>query len=290
MPVEVLTWPELRARLGPRAAARAVRDGDWQRVLRGAYVSPPGEVDLAVRCLAAQRLLPKTAYVADRCLLWLHGVDVLPPGPATMEVVVPRGAVVPKRSGIRAREAALPTGDRVTFGGVPCLRLGRAAADLLRRLPLAEAVVVADAVQHARLLTADALCRELPSHAGLRGVRQAWRALALSTPLAESPPESRLRLRLVFAGLDPVPQYDVRSADGRWLARVDLAFPHQRVVVEYDGRQVHDRADVFARDRQRQNELVRAGWLVLRYTADDLRRRPDAVVAEVRAAVLAAAA
>ena len=200
---------------------------------------------------------------------------------------MPRGQVVPRRSDMRARQALLPPGDRHVLGAarVRCLRPTRAVADLLRMLPLVESVVVADATQCARLATTDDLREELASHAGLRGVRQAHRALDLSNPLAESPPESRLRLRLVLAGLRPVAQHDVRDRSGRWLARVDLAFPDARLAIEYDGRAVHERADVFARDRQRQNALVAAGWLVLRYTAEDLRWRPEEVVAQVAASV-----
>jgi very-short-patch-repair endonuclease len=208
-----------------------------------------------------------------------------------LEVVVPRGAVVPRRAGVRARVTLVPPHDRHLLGPakLPCLRPARATLDLLRLLPLAEAVVVADAVQHAELVSAGELAREVHEHAGLRGVRQAVRALSLADARAESPPESRLRLRLVLAGLRPVPQHDVHDGTGRWVARVDLAFPEARLAVEYDGRAVHERGNVFARDRQRQNALIAAGWLVLRYTAEDLRWRPDAVVAEIAQALRRAA-
>lgn len=102
----------------------------------------------------------------------------------------------------------------------------------------------------------------------------------------QSPPESRLRLALVLAGLAPVPQHEV-LVDGCSVARVDLAFPAQRIAVEYDGRAVHERADVFASDRRRQNELVRAGWIVLRFTAADLRFGAARAVAVVSAALAA---
>ncbi len=286
----VLVRSELVALLGGRrAAAAALRAGEWARVLRGTYVPAGTVVDLAVRAAAAQRLLPAHAHVADRCLLWLLGVDVLPSGPPVLEAVVPRGAVVPQRAGVRVRQAALPPEDRRLLGGdLRVLRPGRAAADLVRMLPLTDAVVVADAVLHAGLVTPEQLARDVAAQAGLRGVRAARRALALADGRAESPPETRVRLLLVQAGLAPVPQYDVRTPDGRWIARVDLAFPRARVAIEYDGREVHLRGDVFARDRQRQNELLAAGWVVLRYTADDLRR-PQLLVAQVRAAVLRAA-
>jgi hypothetical protein len=287
---QVLTTSELQTLLGQRAARAAVKSGLWRPVLRGTYTDARGDIDLALRARAAQLVLPEGCLVADRCLLWLFGVDVLPPGPPTLEVVVGRGAVVPRRAGLKGRQAAIPVGDRRVLRGVRTLRLARATVDLLRMLPLPECVVVADAVQHAELLSPEQIVAEFPAHRGLRGIRQAGRALELSSPLAESPPESRLRLTLVLGGLDPVPQYDVRTNDGRWLARVDLAFPNARVAIEYDGREVHSQSDVFTRDRQRQNELVAAGWVVLRYTAEDLRLRKHAIVAEVRRALLTAAA
>lgn len=291
MTYEVLLRRELiQACGGRRGATTALRNGDWHRVLRGAYVPAGVPLDLPVRCLAAKRLLPQHARVADRCLLWLLGVDVLPPGPPVLEVVVPRGAVVPQRAEVRARTADVPVRDKVLVGpdALRCLRPVRAAADLLRRLPFAEAVVVADAVQHAGLADAAALHEELVHHAGLRGVRQAHQALRLSDPRAESPPESRLRLAFVQAGLRPVPQYDVVH-NGRWIARVDLAFPELTLAIEYDGRAVHEREDVFVRDRQRQNDLVRAGWTVLRFTAADLRWGAAAALQQVRTALRTAA-
>ena len=288
---EVLLRDELLSRLGTRVALdRALAEGEWKRVLRGTYARGAEPDGTALRAAAVLRQLPPASWVADRCLLWLLGVDVLPPGPPRLEVVVPRGAVVPRREGVRAREAAVPPHDRYLLqpSGVRCLRTERAVADLLRLLPRREAVVVADAVQHAGLATAEELRAELQRHAGLRGVRLAQERLALADPLAESPPESRLRLALLDAGLEPVCQHDVVDPSGRWLARVDLAFPAHRVAVEYDGRAVHEREDVFARDRQRQNALVRAGWVVLRYTAADLRHL-HRVVAEVEACLRRAA-
>ena len=281
----------LRALGGRRPAEAALANGTWQRVLRGAYAAGHLPVDLALRCRAAQLLLPEHARVADRCLLWVLGVDVLPPGPPMLEVVVPRGAVVPRRSFLRARTTDVPARDAMLVQpyGLRCLRPVRATADLLRRLPPPEAVVVADAVQHAELCSAQEIRDELLRHAGLRGVRRAARALELSDARAESPPESRLRLALVQAGLTPVPQFEVHVG-GRFVARVDLAFPQLKIAIEYDGRAVHEREDVFARDRQRQNDLVRAGWLVLRFSAADLRFGAAPAVSQIVAACTARAA
>lgn len=287
---EVLLRDELLTRLGSRRALdSALAAGAWERVLHGAYAPADVAARLETRALAARRLLPERCWVADRSLLWLRGVDVLPPGHDVLEVVVERGAVVPRRAGVRAREALVPPRDRHVLrpSGLPCLRLARATADLLRLLPAGDAVVVADAVQHAGLATADELAAELTGHRGLRGVRRAHEALRRSDGLAESPQETRLRLLLVDAGLSPVSQFVVRHG-GRFLARVDLALPAARVALEYDGRAVHDRSEAFRADRVRQNALVAAGWTVLRVTAEDLRR-PATLLAHVRACLAAAA-
>ena len=270
--VEVLTRAELVAHLGSRWALDRSLGVTWQRVLHGAYVPAGLTLDLRLRAQAAQRLLPVDAYVADRCLLWLLGIPVLPLGPPLLEVVVPRGAVVPRRPGLHAREALLPASDREQVSGVRCVRPVRAVADLLRLLPAVDAVVVADAVLHAELATPRDLEDELAAHARLRGVRAARVALARSDGRAESPPETRVRLLLTGAGLAPVPQYDVHNAAGRWIARVDLALPRLRLAIEYDGQLVHELPGAFTRDRARQNDLVLAGWTVLRLTAADLRR------------------
>jgi len=290
--LQVLTRAELLAILGGRRrCAAAIAVGTWQRVLRGTYVGGDVPITLAVRAQAAQRLLPDHALIADRCLLWLLGVDVLPPGQPLLEVVVPRDVVVPRRAGLRARTTMLAERDcwLLTSSGLPCLRTVRAVADLLRLLPPMEAVVVADAVRRAGLVDTDALSVELADHARLRGVRAAHRALELSDARAESPPESRVRFLLVQAGLLPVPQYTVLDRDGRFVARVDLAFPLQRLAIEYDGRAIHERDDVFAYDRRRQNALVREGWTVLRFTAADLRF-PALLVGQVRAVLAGVAA
>ena len=107
----------------------------------------------------------------------------------------------------------------------------------------------------------------------------------LADGLAGSPQETRLRLLLHASRLPrPVAQYHVRDAVGREVARVDFAWPEQRVAVEYEGRW-HGRPQQVASDRARLNRLTAAGWRVVTVTAEDLRA-PDRLVARV-AAVLA---
>lgn len=67
--------------------------------------------------------------------------------------------------------------------------------------------------------------------------------------------------------------------------RVDIAYVDERIVIELDGGGSHMRKEVFEDDRRRQNDLVLAGWLVLRFTWDDVTKQSDRVVETVRHAL-----
>ncbi len=105
-------------------------------------------------------------------------------------------------------------------------------------------------------------------------------------PASGSVLETLCRVLLQQAGLAPTStQFVVRDARGRWIGRVDFAWPHQRLVVEADGFAFHaDRAS-YRDDRRRGNALLLAGWRVLRFSWEDVVDRPDEVVTAVRAAL-----
>jgi hypothetical protein len=118
------------------------------------------------------------------------------------------------------------------------------------------------------------------------GARRARRACTLADGLAQSPQETRLRLLVGRSALpEPIAQYHV--IDGaRFVARVDFAWPEQRVALEYDGLW-HADPKQFAKDRERLNRLTAAGWRVVFVTAADLRD-PAQLIARI-AAVLGVA-
>ncbi len=80
-----------------------------------------------------------------------------------------------------------------------------------------------------------------------------------------------------------VPEYEVWQ-DGRFIARVDFAYPDQRLAIEVDGFAAHSTVDAFRRDRSRQNALVTAGWTVLRFTWTEVDRCSPGVGSAIRQA------
>ena len=71
---------------------------------------------------------------------------------------------------------------------------------------------------------------------------------------------------------------------------LDFYCHEARLAVEVDGWAWQMDVERFRADRHKGNALVRARWTLLRFTWHDLTHRPDYVVAEIRAALLAAAA
>jgi very-short-patch-repair endonuclease len=67
--------------------------------------------------------------------------------------------------------------------------------------------------------------------------------------------------------------------------RYDFAWPAHRVVVETDGWKAHGIPYAFQADRTTSNRLQLTGWLVLRFTWEDLTRRARTVAATVRTAL-----
>ena len=66
---------------------------------------------------------------------------------------------------------------------------------------------------------------------------------------------------------------------------VDFLWPDQRLVVEVDGYTFHGHRRGFERDRRRDQQLVAAGYRVIRVTWRQLRDEPIAVIASIAQAL-----
>ena len=251
---------------------------NWRRVGPALYTWSGRADDPALAFEAALRRLPPTAAFSGLSAAWLHGLDVAPCDP--IEVTVPIGAGVSARSGMALRRAVLPKEDVVRIRGWRVTSMVRTLADLSARLSLTEAVVVADAALHLRKVRIEQLTARAARRR--RGVRSLRRVISFAEPATGSPMESRLRMLLVLAGLPrPKAQVPIYDRWGRFIGRPDLYYEECKLGIEYDGG-VHRHS--LAEDNRRQNNLLKAGVRLLRFTAPALRN-PDSVAAHVRAAL-----
>jgi very-short-patch-repair endonuclease len=73
------------------------------------------------------------------------------------------------------------------------------------------------------------------------------------------------------------------SAQGKFLARGDLVFRRERVVVEYDG-EVHAPMAQRAKDAARRARLREHGWIIVEVVGTDMHH-PELVIARVKGAL-----
>ncbi|RZU63860.1 hypothetical protein EV379_0149 [Microterricola gilva] len=145
--------------------------------------------------------------------------------------------------------------------------------------------VVLDPLDPRPFTSVAALTEQLAGHIG-RGKRAATGALPRVRAGAESRPETLLRLLLVDAGL-PEPRVNVtlHTADGRFLARVDLVYPAWHVGVEYDGDHHRENARQYEADMYRRERVALARWDVVYVRSRGLFVTPADTVERVRAAL-----
>jgi len=229
---------------------------------------------------AWRRVLPPESVFTGATAAWLLGLDMSPLDP--IEIVVPAGSGVRSRAGLSVRYCAISRNDISTVRGLRATTLRRTLLDLCLRLPAVEALVAIDMAVAASLTDPAGLVRYAEASNGRAGARRLRSLAALSAP-AESPMETRLRWLLIQSGL-PHPDVQTNLHDGsqQFIGRADLYYPSARLVLEYDGGNHRER---LVEDDRRQNLLINAGFRLLRFTAADIHRQPDVVVAQVSAAL-----
>lgn len=92
--------------------------------------------------------------------------------------------------------------------------------------------------------------------------------------------ETRLRVLLVLAGL-PTPEVQVTvSADGRTF-RFDLAYPQERIAIEYDGAHHFDSEAQKKADVRRNDPLRREGWTIVSVVSRGILRDPAGTIDQI---------
>lgn len=262
-----------------------LRSRAWRRLFQGVYVDSSVDITHRQRCAVALAFcLPTGSVIAGRSAAAIYGADI--PLDA-VETVVPRGIRLIPYAGLVIHQTAVDPGETRRVHGLAVTDPARTCWDLACWLDPVEAVVFVDRMLGRGTTTQVELDRYLQHRRAekpsVRGVRRFAQVVSLADGNAGSPQESRLRARLVLAGLPrPQTQFSVFDRSGRFVARVDLAWPEHKVAVEYDGLWHAGSSEQIHADRKRLNALVGLGWRVLHVTHVRLRDDFDAVVREIR--------
>jgi len=271
--------PVLSLREHPRTARtiqRAADAGKVVQLLPGVFVAPGTAADPAVRLLAV------SAWAASGSICGRTAVQVYSGDPITMPIHLRSPNRARPVRWLRVVRGHVPEQHRVRYRG---LSLVSPAYACLEVAP-ADHGEAAFRFLRTGVATVGGLEAALPAFASTsRNPERRRIALqAIANPWSYA--EALLHDLLRSAGITGWVANRGLWIDGA-LVFPDVWFPDAGVIIEFDGRTVHDSSGQFEEDRIRQNLLVRGGLRVIRVTWKMLLERP-ALVLETILAVLAA--
>lgn len=270
----------LEAGLGPRAIRLRKERGEWlaRRPDVFAIAGAPRTrlQDIMATCLWAGSGSATSHRTAAE--LWQLGFSDL----REIEITTTRSL---RFAGVIVHRMRYEHQDIAHVRGIPVTTIERTLLDLAavsgrRDLERAMDLSLSRRLTHISRLRMYASTSCKPGRAGSALVQE---MLAARDGLSFSESELERRfLRLLSKGGLPKPrqQFDVTVQGSRF--RVDFAFPFAKLIVETDGYAFHSGKAAFQRDRWRDNLLRKAGWIVLRFTWDDVMTRPGYVLENIR--------
>jgi hypothetical protein len=245
---------------------------------------------VGLRARAASLVLPDHAVICDRSAAWLWGISCLEYAelevPPALEVVSYGGEDRSRRAGLYGGKRDLLPDEITQVDGVRVTTPLRTAIDLACLRGRRDALAVLDAFRRGFGLTCEDYERQLRRFKGRRGCKQARELAPLAIADAESQGESWTRMTIIDDGLSPPrAQVEVRVPNHGWV-RLDLAYEHLRIAIEYDGVEFHTSDEDRAADRRRREALRQDGWIVIVVTkADFTGPRLESWLSELRTAV-----
>jgi hypothetical protein len=230
-----------RAGYDPSEVRRLCAAGTWVALRRGVYVTAEVLADADRRerrhrleCLAVLLGIDRpTAALSHGSAARLWGLTVRRDLARTVRLTDPHRW----RRGpdYVMAQASLADGEVITRGPLRLTTVPRTLVDCAREWPLEDAVVAMDAALLTERTTAHRLAHAARLAHHRPGAAQAGRAVELADGRAESPLETRGRLRLIGSGFPPTDlQVEIR-AGSRLIGVVDAWFDEAAVAVEFDG-------------------------------------------------------
>ncbi|MFJ5955415.1 endonuclease domain-containing protein [Paenarthrobacter sp. NPDC092416] len=174
-----------------------------------------------------------------------------------------------KRRGVIGHRAPLLARDVRVLNGVHLTSPEWTWVDLARQMGRGSLVAAGDALlaRDNPLSSIDAIQEVIDRRPKVKGIRMAREILPLLRAGVDSPQESRLRVKIVDAGLpEPAVTQPIFDDHGRYMSTPDLQYKEYKIAMEYEGD--HHRSDPvqWGRDIERDDRLRAKGWIVLRFS------------------------
>ncbi len=283
----------------PRSAIVAAVDRGSLVALAPGYYMRPGSIgpfdENRYLALARAVLAPMASgtALAEVAAAVNHGLPVVGSDLSRVRLARPGGtASGTQRSSISVLRRYVSEEELVYVAGSLTTTVARTIVDLARCDSVRTAVIVGDAALHRKLCTADDLDNQLRAMKSMQGNRRASEVLTMLDGRAESPLESWSRLVIDRSTL-PTPDLQREIHDGGHLVgRVDFFWEEFGVVGECDGMgkyfgEYSEKTvrEVLDDEKFRAQELQDLGYIVVRWSWQELLRRPDIVLDRIERAI-----
>lgn len=230
--------------------------------------------------------MPPDAIVSHATAAQLHRIPIPRrlEADARLHISVPAPARAPHATNIAGHSLTMHESDVEIVRDIRRTSPERTWCDLAGRVSFPHLVAAGDALIHWRapMTTVALLAESIDMRVSRRGIRLMRRALGSLNERAESPPESIVRVLLEGAGLGEVlANHVITDEAGAFVARVDLAYPAVRVIIEYQGDYHRSSPGQWRSDLTRRSRLEALGWRVVELGADDLQD-PAELVSRIR--------
>jgi very-short-patch-repair endonuclease len=261
-------WQLLEIGFTRRMIARRIQAGRLHVIHRGVYAVGHTRIPQEGRWLAAVLACGEGAVLSHRSAAALWGIR---PYSGKPEVIAPhahrRGSL------LVARRSSIAPSDRTEHRGIPSTTPEPTLIDyatVAKPHQIDRAVREAEFLRIVDFAVLGQMLERRPR--GTKALRVAVARAAESMARTRSDLEDRFRTLVVDEEM-PTPLFNQTIELGEMPIEADAVWPDARVIVELDSWGAHGTHSQFIADRARDRAAQAAGWLVLRYTWQDIDRQ-----------------
>lgn len=286
--------------IDPSITPVMLRRGWWVRLHHGVYADRDVIEDAAspqaehlIRAAAAIAAIPGSVHLFATSGAIVHDL------PFDRAVLGPVHVVRPLSSDTRALRRRITSSDRLEPAAIHQHALAETDTTMVRGLPVVSralaalstaalsdpewAVVTMDAACWQSPDTVDMLRRLVDDWPRLLGIGTVRRALPSVRTGAQTPLESLSRVRLMAHGVpEPALQTPLHDRQGL-IGYVDMLWDDLGVVGEADGALKYGHREVLLQEKAREDRIRALGYVVVRWTWDEILRDPQWVAARIQA-------